>query len=181
MKNLFKIVGVVFIASLILVSCNKVKSLADVKFDAKFTADLDCVVPPSSLREIDATFSQSEVIDPTSNPDVAEYIDNIVGYEINSITATITSVSVDNTNLLTGTASVFNNSSNASWQFSNVSLVVGNSVTLGNENGQWNTVDQILMTGQPFTVMVSGETDEDNFTFTVQIVIDTEITANPLE
>lgn len=180
MKNLLKIVGIVFLASLILVSCKKVKSLADVTFDSTFTADLDCVVPPTSARDIDGTFSTSAVIDPASDPDVAEYLDNIVGYEILSITATVTSVSVDNANLLSGTATVFNNSSNASWQLSNVPLTVGSNIPLGNENGQWNTVDQILMSGQEFTVSLSGETDEDDFTFTLQVAIETEVTANPL-
>jgi hypothetical protein len=180
MKNVLKIMTVVFLASIIIVGCKKVKSLADVTFDQTFTADLDCVVPPAATRDINGTFNASAVIDPASDPDVAEYLNNIVGYEILSVIGTITSVSKDNVNLLSATGSVFNNSSNASWQFTNVPIVVGGTLTFGNENGQWGTVDQILMTGQVFTVSLSGTTDEDDFTFTVEVAIETEITANPL-
>ncbi|HEY9114558.1 MAG TPA: hypothetical protein VIN10_07635 [Bacteroidales bacterium] len=180
MKNVFKIMSAVVLTSLIFVGCNKVKSLADVTFDTTFKSDLNCVVPPASTREIDGTFSASSVIDPASDPDVAEYLDNITDYEILSMTGTITSVSVDNANLLSSTANVYNSSYNASWQFANVPLTVGTVLNFGNENGQWTTVDQILMTGQVFTVSLEGETDEDDITFTVQLAIETQITANPL-
>jgi hypothetical protein len=180
MKNVFKLASIILLTSLVFVSCNKVKSLADVTFDTTFTADLDCVVPPASAREIDGTFSSSAVINPASDPDVAQYLDNIIGYDILSMTGTITSISADNVTLSSSTASVYNASNNASWQFTDVPLTVGATLNFGNENGQWSTVDQILMTGQEFTVSLEGETNEDDVTFTVQLAIETQVTANPL-
>lgn len=180
MKNVIKMMSVAIFASLIFISCNKVKSLADVTFDTTFTADLDCVVPPAGAREINGTFSASAVINPAADPDVAEYLDNIVSYEILSMTGTITSISKD-VNLVSATASVYNTSSTASWSFTNVPLSVGATLNFSNDNGQWATVDQILMTGQEFTVSLDGQTDEDDVTFTVQLAIETEITANPLQ
>lgn len=180
MKNVFKIMSAVVLTSLIFISCNKVKSLADVTFDTTFTADLDCMVPPATARDIDGMFSASTVIDPASDPDVEEYLENIIGYEILSMSGTITSVSAENVTLVSSTATVYNSSNSASWQFSDIPLTVGATLNFGNENGQWDTVDQILMTGQEFTVSLEGETDEDDVTFTVLLSIGTQITANPL-
>jgi len=181
MKTFLKFTSALLLTSFILISCNKVKSLADVTFDTTFTADLDCIVTPVSAREINGTFSSSAVINPASDPAVIEYLDNIIGYEILSMTGTITSVSAENVTLLNSTASVYNSSNNANWQFTDVPLTVGATLIFGNENGQWNTVDQILMTGQEFTVSLEGETNEDDVSFTVQLAIETQITANPLQ
>ena len=175
MKNVIKLASLLLLTSLIFISCNKVKSLADVNFDVTFTADLDCVVPPATLRDIDGTFNTSVVIDPTSDPDVAKYINNIKNYEILSMTGTITSISKD-CNLVSATSSVYNNSSSADWAFANVPLSVGATLNFGNENGQWATVKQILMDGQQFTVSIQGETDKDDVTFTLQVEIEAKVT-----
>lgn len=179
MKNILKIFSVLIFSMLILSSCEKIKSVADVKFDTSLSANLDVVVPPASVRSIDGTFNESETIDPTSDPDIAEYLNNIQSYSIQSISAKIVAISKDVT-LTNTTLSCFNGTQNASWTYANLPITLNTEVELDNTNGQWNTVNSILMTNQVFTVSASGTTSEDDVTFTIEVTINAEVTANPL-
>jgi hypothetical protein len=51
---------------------------------------------------------------------------------------------------------------------------------LDNDNGQWTTIEQILMDKKTFTVEINGQADKDNAEFVVFLVIESDITANPL-
>jgi len=171
--------GIFMLTMLVVSSCNKVKDLTTVNFDADFSTNLDCVVPASS-RAVVPTFSASAVINPTSDPNVNLYLNSIDGYEIQSINATVTSISQENVTLVSGDLTIQNFQSNAQWAFQNELLNVGKTFALGNENGQWNTVSSILKDGQEFTVVITGETDFADVTFTIHVDIATKVTASPL-
>ena len=176
-KLLFALLAV----ALMIGACNTVTDLADVTFDAELKADLNCEVPPGSFKSgINGAFSVSETIDPLSDPEVEKYVDNIKSWEVTSVTGEILSVSKEGVNLLSANVEVFSNNHNASWQISNTPLVVGETITLDNGNGQWNTIDNILGDKDVFTISASGETDQDDVTFVIQVIVQTKITANPL-
>lgn len=179
MKKTFNLMGFFLLTMLIFSGCNKVKDLTTVNFDANFSTNLDCVVPPSA-RAVVPTFSASAVIDPTSDPNVNLYLNNIDGYEVQSINATVTSISQENVTLVSGDLIIQNFQSNAQWSFQNELLNVGKTFVLGNENGQWNTVNSILKDGQEFTVLITGETDFADVTFTIHVDIVTKVSASPL-
>ena len=65
----------------------------------------------------------------------------------------------------------------AQWDFLNELLTTGKTITLGNENGQWDTVADILKDGQEFTVLITGEADFSGVTFTIKVDIETKVTA----
>ena len=167
--------------ALMISACKTVDDLTEVTFDVEFKADLNCEVPAGSFKSgIDGTFSASETIDPLSDPDVEEYIDEIKSWEVNGVTAEILSVSKEGVNLLNAELKVFSDTHTAVWNMSNVPLVVGQTVTLDNGNGQWDTINSILGEKKVFTVSVNGATDKDDVTFVIQVIIQSSVTANLL-
>ena len=59
-------------------------------------------------------------------------------------------------------------------------MTVGNSYTLGNENGQWNNVQQILGRNAEFKVASQGTANKNNITIKLEVSIGAKVTANPL-
>jgi len=176
-KLLFALLAV----SLIVGACNKVKDLADVTFDAEFKVDLNCEVPPGSLKSgIDGAFAASMTIDPLSDPTVEKYIDKIKNWEVTGLTGEILSVSKEGVNLLGADLEVFSANHSTVWHIPATALVVGQKITLDNGNGQWDTIDTILGENKVFTVSVNGTTDQDDVTFVIRVIIKTRVTANPL-
>lgn len=175
MKKINYLMALLLLTGIIFTGCNKVKELADVTFNATYDANLNVVVP--ATRNV--SFETETTIDPTADEDVAKYINNIKSFNVQSMTATITSISKDVT-LVTADLTVFNSSKTAEWNMENLPLTVGASIPLGNENGQWDTVNQIFDDKTAFTVKLVGETDEGDVTFTLKVSITTQITANPL-
>jgi hypothetical protein len=123
-------------------------------------------------------FSASKVIDPASDPNVNVYLNKIEKYEIQSVKATITSMSQENVTVTSADLSVYNFQSTALWSWENELLTTGKTITLGNEDGQWDTVSNILKDGQEFTILITGEADFSGVTFTVKVEIETKVTAN---
>ena len=157
--------------------CEKVKDLNTVDFDASFSGDLDCITAGTKSSLLVPTFSASTVINPTEDPNVNKYLNNIQKYEIQSVKATITSMSQENVTMTSADLSIYNFQHNAGWEFQDELLNVGKTLTLGNENGQWDTVSNILKDGQEFTVLITGEADFSGISFTVKVDIDTKVTA----
>lgn len=175
MKKINYLLALMLLTGLVFTSCNKVKDLADVTFNASYDADLNVAIPAAR----NASFETEVTIDPAADEEVQTYLDNIKSFEVQSMTATITSISKDVT-LVTADLTVFNSSKTATWHMENLPLTVGASIPLDNDNGQWDTVNQIFADKTAFTVKLVGETDEGDVTFTLQVSITTKITANPL-
>jgi hypothetical protein len=172
MKKLFVLLFVIAMTG-----CEKVKDLNTVDFDAAFSGDLDCITAGLKSNLLVPTFSASAVINPTEDPNVNTYLNNIQKYEIQSVKATITSMSQENVTMTSADLSIYNFQYNAGWEFQDELLTTGKTLTLGNENGQWNTVSNILKDGQEFTILITGEADFSGITFTVKVDIDTKVTA----
>ncbi len=157
--------------------CEKAKDITDVKFDANYSADLNINVTPG--RSINGTFSESVTIDPASNEQVEQYLDLIKSWEVQGVSGEFIETSNDFM-LLNLTFTIASEDKSAEWNFSDIAVTTGTSLTLDNSEGQWDTVNQILAEKQSFTVAVNGETEQDDVQFTLRITIETEVTANPL-
>jgi hypothetical protein len=120
------------------------------------------------------------VIEPTEDPNVNIYLNNIQEYEIQSVKGTITSMSQENVTVTSAVFTVHNFQYDAIWAFQNELLTTGKTITFGNENGQWDTVASILKDGQEVTLLITGEADFSGVTFTVKIEIETKVEANVL-
>ncbi len=160
--------------------CQKIKSLLDVKFDANYTVDLNMKVPAAgSIEGVQSAFESSATVDPTSNDDVKKYLNLIKSWHVTGLTGTFKKVSKEAV-LQNGTLTFSSEAGTATWTFTNVPIKNGSSLTLDNAKGQWDALDKILGAKKKFTVTVSGKTDIDDFTFTMEIKVNSTITANPL-
>jgi hypothetical protein len=178
MKKISSLPLALIMATILLFSCDKVNDLNTVDFDATFSGNLDCVTAGVKSNLLVPTFGGSAVIEPTSDPNVNIYLNNIKKYEIESVKATITSMSQENVTVTTAYLLIKNFQHEAQWDFQNELLTTGKIITLGNENGQWDTVSDILKDGQELTILITGEADFSGVTFTIKVDIETKVTAN---
>ena len=174
------ILASVMLIGLTFSGCEKIKSLLDVHFNTHYTVDMNLSVPvPGSVGNVASTFQGSATINPKDNAEVAKYGKLIKGFDISSATGTFKNVSKAMT-LVSAELSITSGNQTASWQFSNLSITNGTHITFDNSNGQWDKVNAILGSLEPFTVTLSGETDKDGVSFTMTLAIDATVTANPL-
>ncbi len=167
MVKLLKITSVVVLTSLIFVGCTK----KDIEFEATYTTNLDCVV---SGRSILGTFSDSSVIDLTSNSEVMKYFNSIKSVEILSIIGTITSISKDVT--LTSMIFSFNEGDTT---FTDLPISLGTTFSAWNRPEvlyEWDlgTDDYVI------NVSTTGTTNEDNVDFTIEVAIKIKVIASPI-
>ncbi|PKP52194.1 MAG: hypothetical protein CVT92_09985 [Bacteroidetes bacterium HGW-Bacteroidetes-1] len=182
MKNAIKFSFLIVFLCLLFAGCEKIKSIADVTFDAEFTADLPVDVVPTSLKAgVNGTFFETATIDPLSNSDLATYADKIKKIEVIEASAEVLSIDPSPVLLLSTTLSATSGVfSPATWSFNNESLTVGKIITLDNENSQFSNLQSILDSKEIFTVTLQGQTDVDEASFTVRVKYKTKVTANPL-
>ncbi|MCF6169412.1 MAG: hypothetical protein L3J66_00355 [Bacteroidales bacterium] len=174
---LFALLAVAFVIG----GCNKIKSLADVSFDADFDVELDVVVPPGSHSpEMSATFASTTTIDPLSDSTVEKYIAKIKRWEITGMSGKIVRVSKAGTSIQNAEMQVYTDNFNAAWNLPDIPLVQGRTFPLDNGGGQWFAVENILGEKKVFTVAAEGATDDDDFSFTIRIYVKCKVTANPL-
>ncbi len=181
MKKLIPVALMLMLIGVVFSGCKESSSLLDVTFEADYQSDLDVVVSPSTVKAgINGMFNSSTTIDPLSNSDLAEYANNIKSVEILEAYGTILEVSSNATILTADVNITASEMPNAEWLFTNVPVEVGTVVELTNADGQLIKLSNILNSKKTFTVTFTGETEEDNVTFTMRIYIRAKITANPL-
>ena len=176
MKKLF-IILTMMVVSVVLTNCDKINDLNTINFDADFSGDLDCSTAGTSARMV-PSFGGSVEIVPTEDPNVNIYLNNIKKYEIEAVKATITSMSQENVTVTTAYLLIKNFQYEARWDWQNELLTTGKTITLDNQNGQWDTVSDILKDGQEFTILITGEADFSAVTFTIKVDIETKVEAN---
>ncbi|MBE0663623.1 MAG: hypothetical protein IH597_14300 [Bacteroidales bacterium] len=177
MKKLIKPLFLIIAALMIYSGCDKL----DVDFDANFKTNLNVIVPADGLKNLTGyPFSESEFIDPMDDSDFAKYADKIKEIKVKELTAEVTSINKP----VSLVSCDFSVSSSGyvpeNWSFENEDIFVGKVFTLANTNGQWDNVQTILDNKEQFTVSMAGETDQDDVQFTIEVIIKSEITANPL-
>lgn len=181
MRNTIKFIALFVMAGMLFTACDKVKDLADVKFDADFSTNLD-IHSVADMKSTQGSFEASATINPLDNSDMATYANLIKEIKVNEITAEVLSISDAPVMLETA---VFEISSDgfpsAVWEFENVELNQGTILTMDNSSGQFDNMQAILDSTNVFTAEISGTTDKDDVTFTLKVTIKTTVTANPLD
>ncbi len=181
MKNFTKLILGFLFASVILTGCKEAEEILYVNFKADYDTSIDVNIPPTTGGKIgtDGTFSVNETIDPTTNLDYSKYINNIKEVDIKEVKAEVISIT-KNIVLQSVNLSVTNTDNAANWSFANEPIEVGTILTLGNEQGQWTSMTNIMLGKSPFTVKIDGATDEDDVDFVVKFSLKSEVTASPL-
>ncbi len=170
------------IAGAVLTGCKEAKEILNIKFNADYQTEFDIVVPPSKGAniEINGVFEVNETIDPASNPNFELYINKIQEISINEVQGEVLSIS-KNLLLETAVISVTNENHIAKWEFTNEPVTVGTILTLDNNTGQWDAIENILLDKKVLTVSITGKVDVDNVDFEVRFSFKSEVIANPLD
>lgn len=181
MKTFIRIIFTLLLIGIFTPGCEK--GLLDVKFKSDFVADLNAdVAGKLQGKSVAQTFSftTSDIVDPLTDPDVNKYKDKIKDVSLTKISAEITSIS-KTVQLVTGKLKVTSTGfTSAEWNFTNQTIQVGSVLSIGNESGQITNVQTMLNSLNPVTVTLSGDTDQGNVQFTLEVTFYTDITANPL-
>jgi hypothetical protein len=163
-----------------LMSCE----LLNVDFDTEMDSDLNINVQDSGNKSSLSGYSYtaSSTLDPLSDEEVRKYKDKIEDYKVKSLTATVISVSQPNVKLMAGTFfEISDSEDNVRWTMdSDFSVEPGAGYTLGNTDGEWETVRKILSRNSVFTIASEGEASTNNITIVFEVSIGATVTANPL-
>ena len=158
--------------------------MLNVNIDTTLTADLNIDVEETALKSLPTGFPfYAEVtIDPMSDPDVQEYIDNINDWTVNGVTAQVTWVSAEELVFSAGTFfRVSDGADTAQWTLTeDFEVVEGAELVLDNVDGDWDTVQTILRKNSEFLVSTGGEANMYNVSVTIRLSIDATVSASPL-
>ncbi|KAF0128972.1 MAG: hypothetical protein FD155_2797 [Bacteroidetes bacterium] len=180
MKTLLKLSFILLLIGFGNTGCEKIKSLADVTFDANYESTIDVDVVPSALKATNGTFFETVTIDPLSNSDMATYANLIKDIDVVEVSAEVISLSTP-VQLISATLNASSTGfTDASWSFANETLTVGKVLTLSNDAGQFDNLQKILTSKNVFTVTLQGQTDVNEATFSLLMTFKTRVTANPL-
>ncbi len=183
MKSIIKILLLILV-SYSFGSCDDAEELLDIKFNSQVSGDLNVVVPPEGavnkstvMRAV--SFLGEETIDPKSDSQINEYLNKIKSFDVYEVIGTVINVSAP-VEIVNSTITVSDDSKVASWAVDNFNVVNGAKITLGNSDGQWDKIDQILGGKKVFTARIEGTVDRGDVNFTIRILIKMKVVANPL-
>ena len=184
MKTFIKTIIILLFIGIPFSGCDDVESLADIPFTTSFSGDVDVVVSASvslASAKIDAvSFSGKATIDPQSDSNIKKYIDKLKSSDVQEVTGTFKKVSKP-VQITTGSLSISQGSKSASWSIKNFDVANGAKIILDSGEGQWATINQILMSKNKFDAKITGTVDNDDVSFTVTIYIKSNFIANPLK
>jgi len=177
MKTTIRLLGLLVIMAC-LYSCDAL----DVEFDTTVSGDLDLTSSPMKSELDTYTFSGSETMNATDDPEVEKYADKIKDYRVNSITAEVTSVSEPGVVLLKDSYFKINDvHDDVMWPLdADFNVEVGNKYVFSNATGDFETVQTILSRNSTFTISGEGFTYTPSVMITLNAELDLTITASPL-
>ena len=182
MKTLTRIIIILSFLGATFSGCEKIKSLADVKFDSELSADLNVNIPNYDVKSAvleGFEFSESATVDPRSDSDIDKYFDKLKSFAVQEVTGTVASVTAP-VKIISGTISITSGTTVASWTITDFDVETGAQIVLDNSAGQWDKVNKILDTKSVFDAKIEGTADTSGVTFVLAVLIKVRVTANPL-
>ncbi len=174
MQKFSKIILTTVVVFFFLSSCEKIKDATSFDIEPSYTTMLECKVPAILNVTNTAAYSGTTVIEPKSDTKVNIYLNSIQGYEIKSITATVTSLSFPSINLMSGDLILKNFNREIKWSLKNELMTVGKTLTLTNDKDQINQLAQSFKDGQEIGVISTGLADRSDISFTIKLEIKTK-------
>lgn len=149
------------------------------EFEAPFVA-----VPDASKALADGSFpfSTTAVIDPKSNPDLADYLEKIQSIEIVKVQVKVTEVSHDNLVLLNSTYTLTDSESDGRFAFSSepdLGISVDTKFSVGAEHPDWDVINQIINNMHAGVITANGSFNQENFEVGFTYIISVKVVAKP--
>jgi hypothetical protein len=177
MKNLTRIFTLLMVVAMSFTSC-ETDDLLKFDFDTDFDTDFDIDIPAAKSLAADGyPFSQSQEIDPLSDSELAKYASSISKVEIKSVTAEIISINKPVT-LSDCVIEIKSGDLVKSWQLNPVTANVGTKYELTDADEKFAFIQQLIKSGQKFTVKYSGKSSEQGVQFKLKFTIKAKITAS---
>ena len=176
-KLLTSLVSLFLIVSL--GSCDKVKELADIDFDANFSTPSMTINPSMAKTDGGYNFTVNSNINPLSNVDVKKYLSKIKKWKVNSIEIEIISVSEPGTYLTKDTKLEMQGSKNKASVTINEDTKIFEGYKYKVPSAVYKKVEKILNDKEDFDIKFDGGLN-NNATVVMKVNIDVTITANPL-
>ena len=170
--------------------CEKIKSLADVKFDVEFTADLPVTVSAEGqLKSLGNEmalypFYKKVTIDPLSNEDVAEYSAKITGWAITGVELKVKAVGEVDVVVSDVNLAVIYGNTTALFHIDSWILNVGETHPFYDTDGNFGKLVKILNDSlddeNPFEVYIAGDSNKQPVDILFTYIQAVKVTANPL-
>lgn len=162
-------------------SCDKIKELADIDFDANLeTPNMTIASPIRKSVEVNGyEFLVSNKINPLENSDINEYLNKIKKWDINAVEIEIVSVSETNTYLKSGTKLEMKSSMHSAISTFEIDTPIYNGYKYNVPSSEYSKIEQILNDKEEFDVVFTGGLN-NNSTVIIKVMIDVTVTANPL-
>ena len=163
----------IFLASFLMSSCDLVDEVNQFDFDADFSTELEVMIPPE-IRDVN--FHATAFINPKANNDFNEHFNEIKEIHINEIMGVVVELD-ENFKIIETTITIYSDTHSAQWSFFDIDIAGGIIFILGNDEGQWEIVREILNENKIFTVEINGTADKGDIYFRVLTAIRTNIYA----
>ena len=147
---------IILLASVLVTSCDKIEDAKEFEFDATFEGYMDVYVPPEKGA---VPFDAWASVDVTTHQQFMDNLDRIEELNITSLTGTVDTITKDIT-LNWAILKAYSGDDTAKWEFYSLPITIGTVLTLGNADGQWNTINNIVLSGNGYTVELHGEASE---------------------
>ncbi len=183
MKTL-KLLVIAFISTTLftLNSCEKVKDLTDVEFDATIKTDLDVTSGTGVKGDTVYTFEGEATFDPTEDEMINEYWNVIKEWRIKKIIISVKNI--DKETLLTEASVVINDVDNNNEvlfhrQVQEMKLKK-DKIILSVEEAEWNSLSNALNNKDKIYAHIEGGVDNPNVNIVFGVEIQVHVVANPL-
>jgi hypothetical protein len=171
-KHLFPIVLLLALSTF--TSCELFDKADDVNFDVDVPVDFVVNVTPNS----EGGYTSEQVLNASSDPDIAEYADKIKEFKVNRITYTITNSTADGTTF-TGEVTVAATGEVLSG-VTNLSVANTSETDLPANLDGFNDLASRLLEDKQETVMMNGQFSTSSVSFNIRLRFYLSVTADAL-
>ena len=158
-------------------SCDALKKLADVNFD--IVASVPYTVNETTVNPTGKSYTDSRLLDVSSDPDVAQYASKLKKFKLNKITYTVTDAN-PNTVLFTNGSLIVVSSGKTLATASSINLSSSTETELTADIAGFNDLASKLLANKKETIKMMGTLSSTPVTFTLTLKFYLTTTASAL-
>jgi hemolysin activation/secretion protein len=178
MKNKIRILLLLVLACGPFYSCDWLKKLDDVTFDA--TLSLPFVINETAVNASGKDFSDSKLLNAASDPEVAKYASKINEFKVNKVTYTISGANPNTVTFTNGTLKVASTSKVIA-SASSINLASTTETDLTADTAGFTELASKLLDDKQETIQLQGRLSKTPVAFTVTFKFYVSITAGALD
>jgi hypothetical protein len=159
-------------------SCDLLDKADDVSFDT--TIPLTFIIDENAVSDVPVSYSDSQLLDATSDPEVAKYASKIKEFKVNKVTYTISPGADPSTVIFTNGTLKVSSTGKTIASVTSVSLTNTSETELTADTAGFNELASKLLDDKKELVLMNGTLSKTPVAFTVKFNFYITITANAL-